>query len=162
MAMRGCTITTSDRGPWIRVRIEGLISEDFDAREVPVELGTPERPLHIDLRGVLRFTSTGVREWIYFVRRLNPGGFVLENCSVAFVQQMNTVLNLAPASAVKSLALPWWCEPCARIEDVMVSSESALAAVAAGRNCAVCGGEMMLDQLPETYLGWLDEKIEQR
>ena len=106
--MRDCTITISEEGGRPLVRIQGLISEEFDAREVPIDRCSLEHPMRIDLGGVSRFTSSGVREWIYFVRRMLPGGYVLENCSVGFVQQMSTWRSpgFSPASPCPGSGLP--------------------------------------------------------
>ena len=138
------------------MEIIGSISESFDPSDVPVGETSVERPLRVKLGHVKRLNSTGVREWLMFVRSLPAGTFVLEDCAVPFVQQLGMIFNMAPAAAVLSIQLPFFCAKCNKATIVTVATRSARGVASTPERCPQCDSDMEFDELPEAYLGWID------
>jgi hypothetical protein len=148
---------THDGKSGVHVVITGIVSEDFDPSAIPLDAIGPTAPLTINLRALVRFSSSGVREWLYFVRKVPPGSLRLEECSVGFVQQMINVYNLAPPSAVVSLALPFFCDRCNEGLDVTVAIAEARQRAGDTPPCPRCQRPMVFDDFPDSYLGWVDD-----
>ncbi len=113
----------------------------------------------LNLSEITRINSTGVREWINFVSALQKAGtrIVLEQCSVAIVQQLNMISNFRGGGQVTSVYSPYFCESCE-------AEHTRLLTLAPGKkpdlnepfNCPTCQSLMEFDDLPETYLSFMD------
>src|SRR6478672_10370794 len=66
-----------------------------------------------DLSGIRRINSPGVREWINFVNALKIP-FVLQRCSIPFVNQLNMISNFRGQGEVRSVFAPYYCGSCNR------------------------------------------------
>ena len=116
------------------------------------QLGTPVR---IDLAGVERINSIGVRNWIHFVKQCESSGIDLsfERCSPAIVQQISMISNFMGArSRVTSLFAPYLCGSCnaEHLELVSVTPGHPVA-VQHALSCPKCQAPMMLDELEAMY-----------
>jgi ABC-type transporter Mla MlaB component len=139
------------------VALIGVLDEDVDLRPL-IEL-TGE--VAIDLSGVHRISSTGVREWIDFMRILSERCRVtLVACSPASVIQLNLIANFRGRARVESFIAPYECPCCGAEREVLL--DATVTARSAGRtplqvpalSCA-CGSSMELAELPERYLTFL-------
>src|SRR5688572_23269192 len=90
-----------------RVVLSGEITEDADFS--PLLL--PTKKLVIDLSQVTRINSSGLREWIEFVRSSNRAEvqLVLERCAPIVVTQLNMIWNFAGKDGqVRSVYAPYY------------------------------------------------------
>jgi anti-anti-sigma regulatory factor len=72
-------------------------------------------PLVIDLAGVARINSIGVRGWLTFVTQCDAAGtdVVLDRCSPAIVSQISMISNfVGQRTRVRSLFAPYVCTAC--------------------------------------------------
>ena len=82
----------------------------------------------LDLAGVDRINSVGVRSWLAFVQSLEQTGkrVSLQACSVPVVHQLNMISRFAGAAKVTSLHAPFLCPDCessaTKLVDTIVSS----------------------------------------
>ncbi|HEY3351698.1 MAG TPA: hypothetical protein VGQ83_00485 [Polyangia bacterium] len=114
----------------------------------------------LDLGGITRLNSCGVRHWLDFIASL--GGveqLVLRRCAVPFVTQLNTVVGMRGAARVASIMAPFACRDCGAetVQEVALGGETLddpESAVALGV-CAACGGVTEFDDLPERYFAFL-------
>lgn len=134
------------------VTLTGVIDEAADLTPLAA-LGA--RPIEIDLRGVQRINSSGVRTWIDFVRAV-PASVPLRfvRCPPPIVDQCNMVLGFLGHGRLESFYAPLACREC----DEQVEQLYTTAAVKAGRGvlpptpCPRCGRLMAIDDLEDQYL----------
>ena len=143
----------------VRVQIAGDIDENANLLE---RLDGLAGAVHIDLGGVRRINSAGVREWVNFLRELEARAVsvTLSRCSAPIVMQMNMISNFRGAARVASLFAPMVCPSCDREDDLLVSLTPEVLAglpdqLPAAR-CPDCGADMELDDIPERYFAFLN------
>jgi ABC-type transporter Mla MlaB component len=110
----------------------------------------------IDLSGVERINSIGVREWINFVRQAaKPGRTVtLEKCSPAVVEQLNMISDFAGGAQIRSVLAPFVCTRCNKEQRVELDLSKDVSSQLGAGKCTACGGPTELDDLPDRYLGF--------
>jgi ABC-type transporter Mla MlaB component len=141
--------------------LAGEINENADLIELRRQL---RGDVELDLEGVTRVNSCGVREWVNFVRALDGhvDGLQFARCSPTVVLQLNTIFNFRGRARVVSFLAPYVCEVC-HVDEyrLLVVAEHfpdrAHPHVPAFR-CGRCGGVMIFDELPERYLSFLIEE----
>ena len=134
------------------VRLAGVIDEAADLSPLAT-LG--RRPLVIDLHGVQRINSSGVRTWIDFVRGLPaevPLSFV--RCPPAIVDQCNMVIGFLGHGRMESFYAPLACSDCDEQVDQLYVTAAVKAAggVLPPAPCPRCRRPMTFDDLAEQYL----------
>lgn len=109
----------------------------------------------IDLSGINRINSWGLKHWLRFLTALKQAGkrFVLERCSVAVVMQLNMVATFRGGAKVKSIYAPYHCPRCSKDAQRLIEvGPDAAAQLKAPYPCPRCGTPMEFDDLPESYL----------
>jgi anti-anti-sigma regulatory factor len=105
------------------VEMLGDFDETADLRDLASVL---RGRIAIDLGGVRRFSSAGVREWIHFVRSLPPGtDLSLVGCSTASVTQLNLIDNFRGPARVESFWAPYSCTACGAEREVLLEARAA-------------------------------------
>jgi hypothetical protein len=137
-----------------RFIVSGELTENANLSALAAE-GSKE--IVLDLAGITRINSPGVREWIAFVNDLNERRthMVLEKCSVPFVNQLNMISNFRGKGDVVSIYAPYFCSECAK-EDrrlVLLSSDPR-AQIEAPFPCPSCGTSMDFDDLLDAFLAF--------
>lgn len=138
------------------IELAGDIDEDANFEELENALkGKPTA--RIDLRGIERINSIGVREWVNFIRRASEStAITLERCSSVVVTQLNMIANFAGKAVVASIVAPYVCDACGNEEDVLLNLTSVDPSDPnlATRPCPECSESMELDDLPESYFAF--------
>jgi hypothetical protein len=105
------------------VEMLGDFDETADLRDLASVL---RGRIAIDLGGVRRFSSAGVREWIHFVRSLPQGtDLSLVGCSTASVTQLNLIDNFRGPARVESFWAPYSCTACGAEREVLLEARTA-------------------------------------
>lgn len=134
--------------------IEGDLDETTDFGRVA---HPGSEVLIIDLGGVRRINSCGVREWVNFIRGISAKGPVrLTRCSIAIVEQLNMVFNFRGGAQVDSFFAPYVCTKCEASSVVLLTPAVVNGGVAPAGRCDACGSETTFDDLPERYLAFLE------
>jgi ABC-type transporter Mla MlaB component len=138
----------------------GDITEEADFAPL---LASPLSPLLLDLVDVGRINSSGVREWLSFVREIAATGrrLVLLRCAPAMVQQANMITNFLGAAEVRSLLAPYYCAPCDydhREEISTAGKEETPLKIAEAVPCPRCGRMMEFSDLASEYLAFLNAR----
>jgi hypothetical protein len=141
------------------LRLHGVIDEHADLGFLAHVTGH----IRLNLRGVRRINSYGVRAWIEHVRRV-PQDTQIEfvECPPPVVDQMNMVSGFLGRGKVTSFYAPMACERCDVEEDHLFQvadchkAGGKLPAVA----CSSCGKPMEVDDLEDQYLLFVREKDE--
>lgn len=134
------------------VALAGVLDEAADLAPLRA-LAAPT--IELDLRGVQRVNSSGVRAWIDFVRAV-PATVTLRfvRCPPAIIDQCNMVLGFLGHGRLESFYAPLICREC----DEQVEQLFTTAAVKAGCGtlpptpCPRCRRPMAIDDLEDQYL----------
>jgi len=113
----------------------------------------------IDLSAVRRINSSGVREWVMFIRAVPATAQITyERCSPAFVTQAGMISDFLGAGRIRSLFAPYACEACGATAELLLDVEKDLAPArgrAPPRACEKCGKPMVFDDLEESFFAFL-------
>jgi len=147
-----------EQGDQLVVTLQGDIDENaglFDL--MPLLAGR----VVLDLGGIKRINSAGVREWVNFIRDADPltDHLVLARCSPAIVMQMNMIANFRGDAEVASFYAPMVCPACDREQDEFIEVTPEIVSDLPDRipdfACAECHTVMELDDIPERYFAFL-------
>jgi hypothetical protein len=136
---------------------------DFDETADLGELASALRgPVAIDLGGIRRINSAGVREWIEFVRNLpEVTELKLVGCSKVSVAQLNLIENFRGPAHVESFWAPYICT-CGNEREILLEARATRAArtrlPSAPPVVCACGRTMELDELPDRYFLFLADQ----
>lgn len=149
----GLKIETRADGDKTLVTIAGVVDENADMRALATLTGRVE----LDLSGVRRFNSVGVRTWVDALRALSARAQVLYvACSSSVVNQVNMISGFLGGGRIVSFYGAMRCESCDSEVDHLfdrVECEDGLPPV----SCAKCGRELELDEPEDQYLLFLRE-----
>lgn len=138
-------------GGWL-IRLSGVIDEHFDRQQI---VEGRQGVVVLDLDGVRRITSFGIREWVTAMREAQAAVFFVR-CRPAIVSQFNMVANFAGRGQLVSLYAPYRCPSCERELEVLIDRrrQSGAALSASEVHCPDCRAEMELDDIPETFFSY--------
>lgn len=123
-----------------RFRLSGRIDEYADLG--PLAEALPQSAT-LDLSGLTRINSIGVREWMDFVATFGEKVVRLERCAPVFVDQLNTIANFAGSAEVTSVLCEYECEHDSALALVQVDVSAARQGeYATPPSCARCGSVM--------------------
>jgi len=140
-----------------RVVIKGDITEATSFADLmPIMVGRVD----FDLSQVTYMNSLGVRTWCEFLRDAPVQGYELHACSVPFVVQASLSDAVLGRGTVTSFFAPYVCETCNHEEERLLQSAAVLASDGEPPTftCPACGGNLVLDDLPQRYLAFLRRK----
>jgi serine/threonine protein kinase len=119
--------------------------------------------LVINVAGITRMTSFGVRQWLKAMDALpkKRTELFLLGCPTVFVDQLNMVLNFGGAAKVLTVAAPYTCTSCG-VEsgesiDVLAERTNLANGVTPEKQCARCGGKLEFDESPESYFAFVNK-----
>src|SRR5215510_14535734 len=147
-------VTTSDA---TLVSVSGLVDERF--------LGFGDigavKTLVIDVSGMTRMTSFGVRQWLKAMDALPKtlGDLYLLGCTTFFVDQLNMVLNFGGSGKVLTVVAPYTCPSCGVESGETIDVLADRATLAKGgvpeKDCGRCGAKLEFDETPESYFSFV-------
>jgi hypothetical protein len=123
-------------GAAVLATLTGRINETFEGAEVGRTLA--ESPVVVlDLSGIERVTSYGVREWLAMMDACQGTSLWLARCSAALVTQLSTIKGFAGHAKVASLLITFRCDACGTESVRPFDLELDAAELATGRLAAV-------------------------
>jgi serine/threonine protein kinase len=148
-------VETDAEGRATVTRISGVIDEAFDAARILKQVS----PLVVlEVSGIRRITSFGVRQWSEMMKAL-PGDvrhLYLLGCPAVFVDQLNMVLNFGGRSEVITAYATYFCNKCDREEPVLLDVFGDRAQLLGGQmpthTCSQCKSTMELAEDPQQYV----------
>ena len=101
---------------WVALRLDGVIDEHSGLVDAPPDLGPPGPLLVIDLGGVVRINSVGVRDWILWTAELKRQFSVVAlcDCPPVVMSEVNLVRNFAEGLLITTFRVPYFCDHCGR------------------------------------------------
>ncbi|MBK8012107.1 MAG: hypothetical protein IPK13_12225 [Deltaproteobacteria bacterium] len=155
--MGGMFLKESRVGERACLALSGDITEKADFSPL---LASSLSPLVVDLLDIGRINSSGVREWLSFVRKLSAEGrqLVLLRCSPAIVQQANMITNFLGNAEVHSTLAPYYCPSCDHDHFEEISTQGVdqqTPQLADQIPCPHCGQMMEFSDLSSDYFAFL-------
>jgi hypothetical protein len=146
----GLIITPSANG----FNVSGTLDEhvDFSA------LMSADPELRLNLSGVKRINSIGLRNFMMFLKSWGKGEYAFIDCPVEFVDQINlvpSILKMGGSGWVESCQTPVVCRSCGKDAEILVAMNPRpnRAPPAIRQACSVCGGALEL--ATEGYFNFL-------
>jgi anti-anti-sigma regulatory factor len=146
-------------GPITLLKFSGTIDEAFDGKKLANSVDS--EALVLDLGGVKKISSFGIREWVDFITAVGVRAkqIVLIECSPKVVDQLNMVANFAGSGRVFSFYAPFRCDYCDSehrvLLDVAKDFESIKTQKLAERPCPTCREAMYFDDDGSTYFSYV-------
>jgi anti-anti-sigma regulatory factor len=141
------------------VRLDGVIDEHNELASYTERIGSGEA-LFIDLGGVKRLNSVGVRDWVNWLRALKPkfARIVLFDCPPPVMNEVNFVKNFADGAHITTFSVPLFCARCNKEENRLLESAPLKSN---GRKlpsfaCEQASCENTIDDDEDSYLAFLD------
>jgi hypothetical protein len=147
---------------WTALRLDGVIDEHNGLDALTGALGPARAVLLIDLIGVRRINSVGVRDWVVWLRGLRQiyPTIVLFDCPPAIMNEVNLVRNFAEGAVITTFRAPYYCDRCGQES---VQTLDALEMLASGIRkapafpCDKPACANALDDAEETYFAFFDD-----
>jgi hypothetical protein len=139
----------------VQISIKGQITETVDFNSL---LHYNNTRLLLNLEGITRFNSSGIREWIHFITDLSSRNTVeLHHCSSFFVYEMNMIANMRGSASIQSIMVPYFCSECESEASFLLLLDQEKPSFESERPCLKCGQMMEVDSDSETYLSFLED-----
>ena len=112
--------------------------------------------IRLDLSGVTRVNSVGLRSWLEAARDGTSDRHVIyERCSLAMVRQINLIPTLLDQGTVASFLAPYVCPTC-KLETVeLLTPQQVRDSGAPAVTCPQCMHELVLDAPADEYFAFL-------
>ncbi len=152
----GLTVERTESREGTRIILEGVVDEFADLQFFAHLSGRVD----VDLRGVRRINSFGVRTWVDAVRTIPDAADVrFVALSPALVEQTNMVRGFLGRGTIVSVMVPMICETCdaQALFEAQVADLHEHSGAPGAQPCPECGSAMVLDDLPDQYFAFLDE-----
>lgn len=141
------------------LKFTGTIDEGFEGKKLGAT--ATGDTLVLDLGGVKKISSFGIREWVDFVATAGKTvrSMILIECSPKVVDQLNMVANFAGAGRVFSFYAPFRCDYCDAEHRVLLQvdrdHETIKSMKLAERPCPTCHEAMYFDEDGATYFSYV-------
>ena len=141
-------VSRTDEAGALRIILSGVIDDTVDL--APVFQNLPKK-VAIDLRGIERINSVGVRKWVEIMGKLSALHDVsVEAVSYPIVMQAICVRRFFGTARVQSCMAPYFCPKCGRAENVIVK-KSEVSQALADKHCGSCREAMYFDELDQYF-----------
>ncbi len=139
------------------LKFAGTIDESFGGKQTAAGIACDT--LVLDLGGVRKISSFGIREWVDFIAAVEAKSIVLIECAPKVVDQLNMVANFAGRARVYSFYAPFRCDYCNTEHRVLLEVGRDFDAIKAmklpERPCPACGESMYFDDDGATFFSYL-------
>ncbi|MBA3395932.1 MAG: hypothetical protein H0T89_25095 [Deltaproteobacteria bacterium] len=133
--------------------MEGTINEDFEGRKVAEGIKT--KKLVVSMRGVRRFASWGMSEWMDFLRINANTDLYLVECSSYAVSQITMVTGLLGHAKLVSFYVSYLCGSCGEERETLFivprDREEIRDLLGSHQECATCGGRARPGDYPASF-----------
>lgn len=141
------------------LRFLGTIDESFEGKKIAATIKC--ETLLLDLGGVRKISSFGIREWVDFITAASKQAtnVVLVECGPKIIDQLNMVANFAGSGRVYSFYAPYRCDYCDAEHRVLFTFDRDYEAIKAmklgNRPCPTCKDAMYFDEDPTSFFSYL-------
>jgi serine/threonine protein kinase len=142
--LRICRISRDDG---VDVTFRGEINETSVLDTVFQHRGT----IRLDLSGVTRINSVGIRIWLEAMRAATSQRLIMTRCSPCIVNQINLIPSLAQGVEVESILVPYVCRTCSEESLELVKTSIIRGGNPPVRHCVRCREALDCDAVVEEY-----------
>ncbi len=141
------------------LKFNGTIDESFEGKKIARSIEA--ETLVLDLGGVKKISSFGIREWVDFAATAGKQvkQMVMIECAPKVVDQLNMVANFAASGRVFSFYAPFRCDYCDSEQRVLLEVSKDFEAIKAmklaERPCPSCKESMYFDEDGSTYFSYV-------
>lgn len=141
------------------LKFVGTIDEAFEGKKLGMTAAADT--LVLDLGGVKKISSFGIREWVDFVTTAtkHARSLILIECTPKVVDQLNMVANFTGGGRVFSFYAPFRCDYCDAEHRVLLQvdrdHEAMKSLKLAERPCLSCKESMYFDEDGATFFSYL-------
>jgi anti-anti-sigma regulatory factor len=141
------------------IKFVGTIDEAFEGKKLGMTAASDT--LVLDLGGVKKISSFGIREWVDFVTTAGKHvrSLILIECTPKVVDQLNMVANFTGGGRVFSFYAPFRCDYCDTEHRVLLQIDRDFEAMKtlrlAERPCLSCKESMYFDEDGATFFSYL-------
>ncbi len=129
------------------IRLEGALDDGIAPVLAQLEAVAKTKELALDVGGIERITSLGVKGWISGMDRLDVRSKVsFVNCPSAFVDMGVMLPSFVKGRKVESFYAPFECESCNIGQSVLVTVTSGKMSALPKIVCKTCGEAMAVDE----------------
>ena len=145
----------------IALQFTGTIDESFNAKQIAEGI---KDTLIVDLSGVKRISSFGIREWLEFLKIANEkcSAMYFIKCPPRIIDQFNMVANFGGKGRILSFFAPYHCDYCERDDNILLEVADQYELIKdkklPDQPCEKCGNAEYLDEDPETFLSYLSSQ----
>lgn len=136
---------------------EGVIDEQFDHKKVAIDRF---QPIILNLSGIQKLNSIGVREWILLMRKISEQSqqtVTFRECSIELVDQINMIPEVLAEGVVESFQAPYFCDCGNETSKLLISDDVYI------NGCikpppefdCECGSKLEFDAIEECYFQFL-------
>ena len=142
------------------VSVTGLVDEHFSGFGSFAE---GIKTVIINVSGMTRMTSFGVRQWLKGMDALPKtiSDLYLLGCPTFFVDQLNMVLNFGGPAQILTVIAPYTCPSCGvesgETIDVLAERASLAKGGVSEKECGRCGAKLEFDETPEAYFSFVQK-----
>lgn len=108
MSSNRCQVKSVKKGDVVEFIFSGSIDESL-ANYLSIFPAVPKITINLD--EISSINSTGIREWINLMTKLETSKITITNCPKIFIDQVNMVKGFLPANAqIESFYVPYYSE----------------------------------------------------
>jgi anti-anti-sigma regulatory factor len=140
-------------------KFSGTIDESFEGKKIARSIQADT--LVLDLGGVKKISSFGIREWVDFATTAvkQAKHVILIECAPKVVDQLNMVANFAGGGRVFSFYAPFRCDYCDSEQRTLLEVSKDFEAIKSmklgDRPCPSCKESMYFDEDGSTYFSYI-------
>ena len=147
------------QGSHLSVTFDGEVNEAVAFEECLEQLTAHTGTLNLDLAGIRRLNSAGVREWVKFMRSLSETEQIEEitytRCSLAIVAQINMIKGFQGRAKIVSVYAPYSNEETGEEDQRLLEVADIKDPMNPPTFDDPEGGVWELDEMPERYFSFL-------
>lgn len=140
--------------------MEGTLNDDFEGRKVAESASS--KKLVVSMRGVRRFASWGMSEWMDFLRITAGSEVYLVECSTYAVSQLNLVTGLLGHARLVSFYASYRCNSCNRELETLFVIPRDRGVIRdlphSHQICGACGGQARLEEYPAAFFDTIADR----
>lgn len=139
------------------IKLSGIVDEDCYLRDIFIDILDK---VAIDLSGITRINSCGIRTWVNVMEQLTEEKQVIFiECSPVVMRQFNMIANFGGKGVVQSFHVPYYCDKCNKEYEFMAETRDymsrELPLKADIYRCNNCNSQLVFDDIESKYFNFL-------
>lgn len=139
------------------IKMSGVIDEDCYLKDIFIDALDK---IAIDLSGITRINSCGIRTWVNVMDMLTEKKMVIFiECSPVIMRQFNMIANFGGKGVVQSFHIPYFCENCNKEYELTAETRDFLSKELPLNvdvyRCTECNSQLVFDDIESKYFNFL-------